>query len=126
MEKEIKTKDVLIVENSDEFSSWIITEFNKINNVRVAGTVSSVHEGYRFIKKQIPTIVILDLVLSDGSGIKLLKKIREIDLPIIVIVFTNYNFYRKECIKYGSDYFFDKSNEFEDMVNTVRAICGEN
>jgi DNA-binding NarL/FixJ family response regulator len=114
--------DVLIVENSEEFSSWIVSEFENIQNLRILGTVTSVQDGYKILKKNVPNILILDLVLSDGSGIKLLKKIREMDLPIKVIVFTNYNFYRKECLKHGSDYFFDKSSEFEEMISTVKFL----
>ena len=116
-------KDVLIVENSEEFSSWIENEFKNISNLRIAAKVNSVQEGYKFLMMQTPSIVILDLVLNDGSGIKLLKKIREMELPTKVIVFTNYNFYRNDCFKYGSDYFFDKSNEFEELVATIKTLC---
>jgi two-component system response regulator EvgA len=123
MNIENKFKNVLVVENSEEFSSWIESEFENISNLRIAAKVNSVQDGYRFLKRQTPNIVVLDLVLSDGSGIKLLKKIREMELPIKVIVFTNYNFYRKECLKHGSDYFFDKSNEFEEFIETIKLLC---
>ena len=63
-------KDVLIVENSEEFSSWIENEFKNISNLRIAAKVNSVQEGYKFLMMQTPSIVILDLVLNDGSGIK--------------------------------------------------------
>ena len=43
-------------------------------------------------------------------------------LPIKIIVFTNFSYYKKECLKMGCDYFFDKSKDFEEMINTVDVI----
>lgn len=114
---------VIIIENSKEFASWIESEFNKIENLETIGTVNTIELGEIFISENNPQILILDLVLSDGSGLTLLKHLRDLKIPIKIIVFTNYNFYRKECQLLGSDYFFDKSNEFDEMVKTVKSLC---
>ncbi len=114
---------VLIIENSKEFSSWIESEFRNIENLESIGIAETLEMGMALIEETKPEILILDLVLSDGSGLRLLKQIRELQLPIKIIVFTNYNFYRKECTRLGSDYFYDKSNEFDEMINTVKTLC---
>ena len=114
---------VLIIENSSEFSSWIESEFKKIDNLKTIGIVGTLELGEILIKEEKPQLLILDLVLTDGSGLNLLKHLRELQLPITIIVFSNYNFYKKECEKLGSDYFYDKSNEFDEMINTVKSLC---
>ena len=116
---------VLVVENSIEFSNWIESELQKIesiNGILIAKTISM---GQSLILEHKPGIVVLDLVLSDGSGLKLLKKIRELDIATIVIVFTSYNIYRKECRKHGCDYFFDKTDEFEELIDTITLVSNK-
>ena len=113
---------ILIVENSEEFTEWMETELGKINSVNIVGKTDTIQMGQILLSQTNPNILILDLVLSDGSGLKLLKSIRERKLPLTVIVFTNYSFYRKECKIIGSDYFYDKSNEFEQMISTVKEL----
>jgi len=118
-----KNTNIVIIENSEEFSSWIETEIQNIENANIAGKADSVKSGHNLILETSPQIVILDLLLDDGSGMLILKKIRGLNLPIKIIVFTNYNFYKQECVKFGSDYFYDKSNEFEEMISTVKILC---
>ena len=116
---------VAIIENSKEFSSWIESEFKKIDNLKTVGIVGTLELGEILIEEEKPHLLILDLVLTDGSGLRLLKHLRELQLPITIIVFSNYNFYRKECKKLGSDYFYDKSNEFDEMISTVKLLCSD-
>jgi DNA-binding NarL/FixJ family response regulator len=117
--------DVFIVENSKMFSSWIESELKKIENLNLIGIAQDMKLGLNAILKMNPQIVILDLFLDEGSGLTILQTIREFGLPIKIIVFTNYTFYKAECIKLGSDHFFDKSKEFDEMISTVKLLSEE-
>ena len=59
---------------------------------------------------------ILDLQLRQGTGLGVLKHLRQEGRPTKtkVIVFTNYAFpqYRDRSLFFGADFFFDKSREF--------------
>ena len=122
----IKNKtDIFVIENSPIFSSWIESEIKKIDALNLIGFAKDIRTGLNIILKSNPKIVILDLFLDDGSGLKILRTIKENKLPIKVIVFTNFNFYKSECLTLGSDYFFDKSNDFEELIRTVKILSEE-
>ena len=66
-----------------------------------------------------PDAVILDIRMPGGSGIDVLKKIKKNYPSTLVIMFTNYPTaqYRKRCLDLGTDFFFDKSTEFDKIPN---------
>lgn len=75
----------------------------------------------QIIDKEQPDIAILDIQLPDGSGIDLLSKIKNTHKNAIVIMLTNYPYsiIRKRCDELGADYFFDKSTEFEKVLEVL-------
>lgn len=75
----------------------------------------------QIIDKEQPDIAILDIQLPDGSGIDLLSKIKNMRKETVVIMLTNYPYsiIRKRCDELGADYFFDKSTEFEKVLEVL-------
>ncbi len=67
-------------------------------------------------------MVILDIRMSDGSGIDVLPEIKKGNQSPLVIVLTNYPYpqYRRKCIEAGADFFFDKSTEFDKVTEVLR------
>ena len=86
-------------------------------DVEIIGEAQNQKEAIDKIWKLKPNVVILDVRLSEGSGIEVLKDIKK-DYPApIVIVLTNYPFpqYQKKCMEIGADFFFDKSRDFNEI-----------
>jgi DNA-binding NarL/FixJ family response regulator len=71
-----------------------------------------------------PDIVILDLHLPGGSGIDLIATLKKKVPPCHVIVFTNSTdpVYKECCLRYGADYFLDKSMEIGKLVGIVTEL----
>ena len=44
-----------------------------------------------------------------------------------VIVLTNYAYpqYREKCMAFGADFFFDKSTEFDEAIEVIKAMSAE-
>ncbi|MFW9972598.1 MAG: response regulator transcription factor [Candidatus Odinarchaeota archaeon] len=98
----------------------ILSEIKGIEFVGQEGNVSNVLDAVVKIK---PDIVILDIRMPGGNGIKVLDTIKKkIENPPIVIMFTNFPDlqYRKKCFDAGADYFFYKSTEFEKLIDVIR------
>jgi DNA-binding NarL/FixJ family response regulator len=98
--------------------------FEDIEGVKIVGEGHNVKDSIDSIQKLKPDAVILDLNLPDGNGIEVLKSIKNSNSRIIVIVLTNYPFpqYKKICMELGADYFFDKSNDFNRIVDIVKEM----
>ncbi len=96
----------------------MLSEVPAINIVGYADNPLSATE---LIVKTNPDVVILDIFLSGGSGIHVLKNIRGKNVTAKVIMLTNYaqEEYRKKCFEEGADFFFDKSIEFDRVVDVI-------
>jgi len=66
-------------------------------------------------------IAILDIKMPDGSGFDVLKEAKRKPNPPVVFMLTNYatDSYRKEAIRDGADYFFDKSTDYEFLIRLI-------
>ena len=100
----------------------LLSSVKTISSVLVSQDVPSTIEQ---LTSANPDVVILDIQMPGGTGFDVLKYIQETDLSITTIVLTNFasDNNKKKSIELGADYFFDKSNEYErilDILNTVK------
>jgi two-component system response regulator DevR len=115
---------VYIVDDSDAMCKRLAELASDIDGIEVKGQSGNPFNAMRSIKKMRPDIVILDIRLPGASGIEVLKEIKRHASAPIVIMITNYPYrlYREGCMAAGADYFFSKTNEFEMIPKTLRAI----
>ena len=112
-------KKVLLVDDSPLIVERLMAMLSdlKIHSLFCCGTV---FEAKQFLKHLVPDILVLDINLSDGSGIDLLEMAKTQSPEILVIMLTNQSgaYYRKLCKTLGADWFLDKSADFE-MVPAI-------
>jgi len=115
---------VFIVEDSEVVRERLITMLSEIKGVEIVGEAENTVEAIKAIREQRPIVVILDLRLTAGNGIEVLKGLRQEQIPAMVIVLTNYPYpqYRKRCMECGADYFFDKSTGFEKVSQVLKQL----
>lgn len=68
-----------------------------------------------------PDVVVLDVQLEGGSGLQVLRAVREAAPAIAFVVFSNNSgpAYRKRYLSEGADVFLDKSTEFDQLTLAV-------
>ena len=69
-------------------------------------------------------VIVLDIMMPNLNGIKVLQVAKATDPKIKVIVYTNYPFpaYRDQCLKLGADYFLDKTTESQKLLNIFKSF----
>jgi len=79
-------------------------------------------EAWRAFERDRPDIVLLDLVLADGSGLDLLKRMKEVAPSIKVVVISAHGSFEHAvgAMKLGAYDFIKKPFELEEVVATVR------
>ena len=115
---------VFLVDDSLIVCARLITLLTDIEGIEIIGQARTASDAITSIMRVNPDIIIMDIRMPGGTGIDVLMKIREQECIAKVIVFTNYPYpqSRKKCEEAGADYFFDKSNEFESVVNVVEQL----
>ena len=66
-------------------------------------------------------MIVLDLNLPDGNGIQLLKWLAEKKIRTKIFIFSTSKELKRMCIKNGAHAFFDKSQDFDTLINTIRS-----
>jgi DNA-binding NarL/FixJ family response regulator len=114
-------KRVLIVDDSKQVRERLISLLSDYPEIRIVGQSGNGKEAMNALDAQKPDTVILDIRLPGRNGIQLLREIKSAHPEITVIMLTNYDFeqYRKQCMQFGADYFFNKTLEFEKVVNVL-------
>jgi DNA-binding NarL/FixJ family response regulator len=118
---------IAIVEDSSIIVDRMKGMLFDISGVEFVGHADTLPATIELIKISRPDVVILDINLRspDGkNGIDILSRIREVYPVIKVIMLTNLTDmrYRIMCKDLGADYFFDKSNDFDRIPDTLREI----
>lgn len=115
---------LLVIEDSLEVQQRLCQMLATIPRLSVAAT-DSVAAGLEQLHLTPPDVVILDLQLSDGDGLQVLR-IAKREVPAVqVFVLTNHVFRRQLCLKEGADGFFDKSMEFGTLLNAVKTLAAK-
>jgi len=107
---------VVIVEDSAIIRARLAETLAEIPNVKIVGEAETELDALALLGAGGWDAAILDLQLRQGTGLGVLKHLRQEGRPTKtkVIVFTNYAFpqYRDRSLFFGADFFFDKSREF--------------
>lgn len=68
-----------------------------------------------------PDVVVLDVLLDGGTGLQVLRAVRQAAPEIAFVVFSNNSdaAYRKRYLSEGATCFLDKTNEFDQLAQAV-------
>jgi DNA-binding response OmpR family regulator len=120
---------VLVVED-DEATRLFLADNLAADGFKVA-TASGAGEGLRAIEVRQPGLVVLDLLLEDGSGLDLLDRVRaadglasriDPDLPVIVLSGRSGDVDRVRSFARGADDHLAKPFYYQELLARIRAL----
>lgn len=116
--------NIVLVDQDSATRARLKRRLGKIRGIAVIGEASESEEAAAMIVNRKPDLVILEAELRNGSGIDVLRHLKQLLLRPTVIVVTNQasQELRSACADAGADFFFDKSLEDRKVVDTVRLL----
>jgi two-component system response regulator DevR len=118
---------VLVVDDSIIVRQGLCDLLAEDDCIAIVGEAGSVAEACRLFEQHRPDAVVLDIQLPDGSGLEVLRRIKQTAPSCMVIVLTNFreSAFRWECLRSGADHFLHKAMEFERVAELLhRRACG--
>ena len=118
---------VFIADDSLIVREHLVTMLDELAGVEIVGQAENVAEAISEIWKLQPDVVILDILMPGGSGIKVLQNIKQTGgAGPMVIILTNYPYpvFRQKCLQAGADFFLDKSTEFDQIPELFERFKG--
>jgi DNA-binding NarL/FixJ family response regulator len=123
----VTMKRIYIVDDSVKLRKRLYELLSDVDNVQVIGQAGNADQALDEIRVLKPDTVLLDIRLPGKNGIQMLGEIKELQPEIMVIIMTNYDYpqYRHKSIRAGADYFFNKTLEFESIIQVLKGSSTE-
>ena len=115
---------VLLIEDSPLLRDVLTDTLRELDEVELCGCAEDQQGALDFLAHTPVDLAIVDIELKAGSGIGVLEALRQDPGrygPPRTVIFSNHAHpaMRERCAKLGSDAFFDKSLELEQLVSYV-------
>ncbi len=76
----------------------------------------------RMIQEEKPDLVTLDIKMPGEDGLSVLRKIRETEYDLPVIICSAYSVYKSDFSAIAADHYVVKSSNFDDLKKKIREI----
>lgn len=117
---------VFVVEDNAEIQENLVGALEELTCVKVVGGSATEEGALEWIGAENHwDMIIVDLFLKGGSGMRLVQRVQRSRSEQKVIVFSNYvnASVRKRCAQLGVDAVFDKSTEIDALVDYCSHQC---
>lgn len=113
---------LLVVDDSELIRSRLVDWLQGIPGLEAIDTAGTLAQMLHCVEHGHPALVILDLHLSDGNTLQILPALRQMAPQMQIAMLTNdaSEFNRGKCLNAGASWFFDKSTEFEKVLDLVQ------
>ena len=113
---------VFLIEDALHVRKRLRAILQTVPGLTVVGEAESVSGGINGVLGSDVDTVLLDLQLTDGTGLDVLPELKARRPALNVIVLTNFSStqYRQACFAAGADVFLDKSHEFMRVPEILR------
>ena len=120
---------VFVIEDSPAIREALMQRIEDDPRFTVCGYADTAAEARVQLGKLLPDVITLDLHLKQGTGYEILAHLaqtaKRADIKIMVL--TNYASaaHRRQAMALGADGFFDKSMQFDEMLDALRIWADE-
>lgn len=121
MAKKIK---IFLVDDHPLVREWLTNLLNQQPDFQVCGESGNAPEALREIAVARPDIAIVDITLTSGSGLELIKDIKAGQFGIAVLVLSMHDemLYAERALRAGANAYIMKSEATQKIIEGVRAV----
>jgi two-component system OmpR family response regulator len=119
---------VFVVEDNAEIQANLVEALEELTCVRFVGGSATEEGALEWIAGNSDwDMLIVDLFLKGGSGLRLVQRVQRARPQQKIIVFSNYvnPSVRKRCAQLGVDAVFDKSTEIDALIDYCSHQCAQ-
>jgi EAL domain-containing protein (putative c-di-GMP-specific phosphodiesterase class I)/ActR/RegA family two-component response regulator len=115
-----QSADVLVVDDDPVVRKLIVTMLQAAGLTTYEAT--SGREGVEKLRERTFDVIVSDVDMPDGTGIDLLREVRQVDLDIPVILVTGKPDVRSasQAVEYGAFRYMTKPIRFDELVSSIR------
>jgi DNA-binding NarL/FixJ family response regulator len=117
-------KQVFLVDDHPLVREWLTNLINKRPDLRVCGEAGSAPEALRLIESLQPDVAIVDISLTSGSGIELIKDLQLNHPRVAVLVLTMHDesVYALRALRAGARGYIMKCEATQKIIQAIRTV----
>ena len=115
---------VLIADDSSFMLDRLQQLLCSLEDVEVVGSFHNGIDALSGMHKLKPDLAILDNKMPGLKGVDVIREIRKEDNKVKLMLLTFYadTYYRQQAMEVGADYFFSKSEDFENIPEVIMEL----
>ncbi len=119
----IKQK-VFLVDDHPIVREGLSQLINREKDLAVCGEAGDISSALQSIANCKPNVVVVDLTLESGSGLRVIENIKydNPDLPVLVLSMHDESVYAERCIKAGARGYIMKQEPSDKMISAIRNV----
>jgi DNA-binding NarL/FixJ family response regulator len=114
--------NIVVVEDSVIIQMQLVTMLSAIPGVRIAGLAGTENDAVNVIRSAKPDLILMDISLERGTGLNVLRTIRNCGITSKVLMLTNHteSRFRELSLRLGANGYFDKTKELDKVLVLIR------
>ena len=115
---------ILIADDSNFILDRLQQMLSLLDHVEIIGAYDNGTDALSALQTLKPDLAILDNKMPGIKGIDIIREIRKEDhiVQLMLLTFYSDGYYRAQAIKAGANYFFSKSDDFEQIPEVVNTM----
>jgi len=120
------TLSVLVVDDHPVVRMGVSMMLAAESGLRVVGEASSCAEGWRMLLKLRPDVVVVDLMLEDGTACDLMQKLQAKGLAAQILVYSAHTAEAKvlETLRAGASGYIIKGSAQQRLIDAIHTVAG--
>ena len=117
-----KAHRVTIIDDHELIRQGLARAFERQPDFELVGSAGTLADGLRLVAELKPDVIVTDVRLPDGTGLDLVKKVRERDDSVGIVVLTMYAGDEQlfGALEAGASAFVSKDAPAEDVISAAR------
>lgn len=118
---------VIIADDSQPVRELLVEMLSEFSDIEIVGQTDDALEVTDLVRSAKPDVLILDLRLRRGNGLGVLATIKR-EMPSLIVMMLSGQprpEYRDKCMEFGADYFFRKSDGFDELIKTLTKLTSD-
>jgi two-component system, NarL family, invasion response regulator UvrY len=117
-------RKILIVDDHEVLRDGVKRLFDKQRGMATFGEASTVQEALRLVREQDWDVVVLDLSLGAGSGLEVLKELKQVRprLPVLILSMHSEEQFARRAFKAGAAGYVTKDSPRAELVRAIDKV----
>jgi len=117
-------KNIYLVDDHPLVREWLINLINQQPDLNVCGEAESAPEALRGIDEKKPDVAVVDITVSSGSGIELIKDVKRMcpKTALIVLSMHDEGLYAERALRAGARAYVMKRDTTKKILAAIRAV----